>query len=636
MTHMNRILTAFVFATVSVAVIAVVVGESVSADPGRTGAAQQVAGQDARAASVWGTVRDAAGKPVDGALVSIRGVDQTFATSVYTDDNGEYVTPPLSARRYRMWAQTTGFGTVRAELQLDGRPASQAFTLPALDDITPQLTGAEWLDSLPAATAENRRMRQILRVSCSDCHSLAVVLQNRFDEAGWRILTRMMTETSHVGWGGRRPAGSLRRGVFALITSYHADELAAYLARVRGPGSSPVKLTPRPRPRGAAAQVVITEYDLPIGERLNELAWYDGTDWSQGPAVGTHGIVGPHDVLADLDGNAWIYESRTSFETHRTFTKLDPKTGKTTAFAVLRDGRMLSTEQIKLDWDGNIWATISNYGVIRWSPSTETMTPFPSPVGFPGFVNSLDTDPVSRTLWFNVFGGAARFDPATKKWQLFQSRTAVSGFSYGMAVDADGNGWWSNWDGDTVSKADIKTGTVTEIPMHDPEYAARKALATKEDLEYYESIGVHEWGGIPATPVQYSSTPRRMASDKRGTTVWVPLWAGQHIAEIDIRTSKVTYHKLPVNGHAYKVSVDAQHNVWASIPPDDSLVKYDPTNKSWTVYPFASHGCGPRHISVDDLRGEVWVPCDQSSKVSRFQFRTPEQIRSQKQAAQAN
>src|SRR5262249_52963412 len=161
-----------------------------------------------------------------------------------------------------------------------------SFTLSTLADVTPQLTGSEWLDSLPSATADDRRMNQILRVNCADCHTVALVLQNRFDEAGWRILTNMMAETSHVGWGGRRPPGAMASGTFSLLTSHHANELATYLAKVRGPGPSPVKFAPRPRPRGDAARAVIIQYDLPIGERPNELAWYDGSDTSQGPAAG--------------------------------------------------------------------------------------------------------------------------------------------------------------------------------------------------------------------------------------------------------------------------------------------------------------------------------------------------------------
>ena len=453
--------------------------------------------------SIWGTVQDAAGTPVEGAVVSIRGVDQTFTTSVFTDERGEYVSPPVTARRYRMWAQATGFATARSELALMGGPASESFTVTPIEDIAPQLTGSEWLDILPTATAEDRRMKQILRVVCSDCHSLAVVLQNRFDEPGWRMLARAMASSSHTGWSKTEPG----TGVFAKVVGYHADEIASYLAEVRGPEPSPLELTPRPRPRGAAARAVVTDYDVPIGERPNELAWFDGSDWSQGPAVGTHGIAGPHDVVADPSGTAWVYEGRTSFETHRTLLRLDPDTGHMTSWAVLQGDEVISSEQLSLDPSGHIWSSRGDAG-LRWSTTTETMTAFPA-AGLPFFVNSMDWDSAGR-MWFNHFGGgSARLDPTTNAWENFNQQAPFDGFSYGMAVDADDNGWWSAWNEDKVIKADVETGEITEVPMRDPEYEARKALATPADLEYYASIGSLTGGGAfgESRPVRERAAP---------------------------------------------------------------------------------------------------------------------------------
>ena len=220
---MKRVITVAYVAWLSATAVAVLTESSAAVAPGRLGESQQLAenspAQDVPSASIWGTVRDAVGNPVDGALVSIRGVDQTFTSSVFTGASGEYVSPPLTARGYRMWAQATGFATSRSELVLNGRPASQSFRLTPLEDIAPQLTGSEWLDILPTATAEDRRMKQILRVVCSDCHSLAVVLQNRFDEQGWRILSRAMASSSHTGWSKRSAPGT---GVFAQVVGYHA------------------------------------------------------------------------------------------------------------------------------------------------------------------------------------------------------------------------------------------------------------------------------------------------------------------------------------------------------------------------------------------------------------------------------
>ena len=95
---------------------------------------------------------------------------------------------------------------------------------------------------------------------------------------------------------------------------------------------------------------------------------------------------------------------------------------------------------------------------------------------------------------------------------------ARNGFSYGMAVDAEDNPWWSVWNADTVFKADLKTGEITEIPMRDPEYGAWKALATPADLEFYESVGSQYWGGNSANPVSYANAPRRLSADNRKRT----------------------------------------------------------------------------------------------------------------------
>ena len=48
---------------------------------------------------------------------------------------------------------------------------------------------------------------------------------------------------------------------------FHREELARYLATVRGPNSPELVFTLLPRPTGEAARVVITEYDIPIANQ---------------------------------------------------------------------------------------------------------------------------------------------------------------------------------------------------------------------------------------------------------------------------------------------------------------------------------------------------------------------------------
>ena len=252
---------------------------------------------------------------------------------VILDAHGVYVFPPLVAGEYQLWAQAVTFVTGRAELALDGRhTAHRDLKLRPLEHYEAQLTGVEWYDALPDDTANHRRMKQVLYVTCTGCHGLDVVLQNKFDAAGWQAIIRAMESAWYSGWRGASdlPAGELRWE--GQIMRHHRDELANYLAEMRGPGPSPMAIRPMARPAGEAARVVVTEYDLPVSARENELPWYNGADWMNGPSTGMHGIVGTHDVTVDSSGNAWISHSggRSTFESNRSMLKLDPTSGAMT------------------------------------------------------------------------------------------------------------------------------------------------------------------------------------------------------------------------------------------------------------------------------------------------------------------
>jgi streptogramin lyase len=595
----------------------------------------------AAAPGIMGVIKDRAGKPLNGVTVSAQSTERTFATSVYTDERGVYVFPALSAGKYKLWAQATGFTTEKAELALDGtHTANRPLTLKPLADFGPQLTGAEWFASLPEGDANDRRMKQIMYVSCTGCHSLDLPLQNKFDQRGWRAVIKSMENSFYNGYrpGDMQDAQLLWQG---QIIRRHGEELAAYLAKVRGPDSPPLALKPMARPTGDAARAVVTEYELPLKETLNSPSWYTGTDWMLGPSTGMHGIVGIHDVTVDAAGTAWLTQARTTFENNRTLVKLDPETGAMSNYkATAADGKILLFEQISSpDPMGNIWMHDAT-SLVRLDPKTEKFTLFPSPRPMGNMVNSTDTDSKGRVLVNGRFG-TVLFDPSAQGkadiafpgWHLYQQLTPGNGTTYGVTADALDNIWWSQSYADKVATRDMKTGKVTEFDMRDPRYEARKALATPADLAFYESIGAGSWSTNSASPLPYANMPRRLSADKHGDTVWVPNWAQSNIAEINIHTHKVTYHELPIVTHPYKTVVDPQHNVWTDSGMADAVFRFTPSTRQWTMFPLPSHGCGSRHISFDDYKGELWLPCDQSNKVIRFQFRTPEEIRALEAAA---
>ncbi len=317
--------------------------------PGAINASAQSNGPPA----LWGTAISASGEPMEGAAVSARAEGGTTTTSVYTDEQGQYffpaLAPPFEAGTYQVWAQAVGYGKADAKVMLAVTESTeQDFTLTPIDDFTHQLSGTEWLDALPAETRDDRRMREVFRVTCTECHPAGLALQNRFDQRGWRTIIDLMAQVSYHGWRGANSQPS-------LTMQYYRNELGKYLAKARGPKSDPLAFELQPRPTGDAARHVVTEYDIPVAETENERVYLDGSEWSGGIPSGMHGGGGMHDSVVDDDGNAWITDSvRNNF---RTLAKINTKTGQVVGFKVTApDGRgARQSHGITKDRDGILW-----------------------------------------------------------------------------------------------------------------------------------------------------------------------------------------------------------------------------------------------------------------------------------------
>ena len=587
----------------------------------------QAVGGSANAPPVWGTVRTASGEPMEGVSVSARAVGKTITTSVFTDEQGRYFfppfEPPLERGRYQVWAQAVGYERTLAEVHLDSaQPGLHDFILPTIADFTHQLSGSEWLKALPGDTRENRRMKEIFRVTCTECHQAGLALQNRFDERGWRTIIDLMAEVTYHGWAGanRRPS---------ITMAYYRDELAKYLVKARGPESAPPKFTLNPRPTGEAARHVVTEYDIPIAELENQRAYLDGSDWSEGIPSGLHGAGGMHDAVVDDNGNAWITDSVPN--NFRTLAKVDPRTGQVTGYKLTApDGRRArNSHGITKDHNGILWFdTAGSLG--RLDPATETFelyTP-PQPLRVGG---SLQEDGKGK-IWVGNRHGALQFDPDTKTFTYFQNKTIGDGQTYGTAADRLGNGWWAQFNMDIVGHANGTTGEVDEVRMRPPGAMDREELLTPADREFFHRIGALRFSGNVYNPG--AQAPRRLFADPKGDSVWVANWWGQNLAKIDIQTLEATYYQLPIEAHPYATAVDRNHMVWTNLSSDDAVAKLDPTTRRYTIYKLPSIGTELRHIAVDDAAGpDVWVVYREASRAARIQFRTEAELQALKNAS---
>ena len=555
-----------------------------------------------------GVVASATGGMLGGVVVSARADRSNITTSVLTDGRGEYVFPPLNGGRYDVWAQATGYQTARAVVTIDKtRPARHAFALHTLDDITPQLTGSEWLAALPETTKDERRMKAIFRTNCTACHGPTHTLPNRFDENGWRAQILFMERMTGTGNINRH-----------TTVAHYREELVRYLTLLRGPDSPPPSVTPHPRPTGEAARVVFTEYDVPLAGSRDQRAWMDGSDWANGWPTASMGARWIHDIVPDNDGNAWGTRDRGPAD--MSLFKIDTTTGQITGY-VIRDGRGIRrSHSIAKDRNGIVWFDGGNGPLGRLDPRPESFEIFTPPLNMGGGqLTTVDVDPQGK-VWGATTGGANRFDPETKTWMHFESPTWTRGFVYGTAADAEGNGWWTQYTRDVVVKADPRTGRTWEVPMRPP-WVNVDDLTTPADREWYASMGVMTWGNINTVP--HGQQPRRMGADKRGDSVWVPNNVGNNIARINIHTLDVKYY--PIDGSPYFVTVDRNSQVWTNLFSDAKVARLDPKTEQWTYYTLPSR-CESRNMSVDDIRGDVWVPCANTSRVIRMQSRTAAQI----------
>jgi streptogramin lyase len=498
----------------------------------------------------------------------------------------------------------------------------------ALDDYTRQVTSPEWLAALPEDTIENRRLKEIFIHSCTDCHSAAFALQNRFDESGWRaILARM--EVINVFGKADAPSDP--------IIKHYKGELAPYLARMRGPNASPMTIKPFPRPVGDAARVVVTEYDVPTADVPTEFATGDGSNWSDGiPSSAGAGDSMLHDVSVDKSGNAWASNVKNNL--NRTFIEVDSRTGKATEFrlpAASPAGFAQGSHGVAVGPDGIIWIGLfadagpfgqGSFG--RVDPGTNKIDVLTPPAGRGSVGPSIYVDGKGR-LWgtnqepevpHNETGGAVVYDPASHKFTYFKPMTPGTG-GYGVAGDADGNGWFCQPGMDIVGYADYQTKEVGEIRL--PPRPGMNVISTEEDRKFFEQM---KFESSYVTGILPAQGPRRMAA--QGNYVWWSNWYGRSLARVDIRSHQVVYYDAPYNLSPYIPALDKKGMVWVALPNDDRVAKLDPTTKQWTIYDLPSHGANTRFIAVDNFKDsvEVWTAYSMTSRIARLQFRTKEQL----------
>jgi virginiamycin B lyase len=571
-----------------------------------------------------GSVASASGEKLGGATVSARLESSTVTNSVYTDESGNYYFPPMAAGKYKVWAQALSFERALGDVDLSANK-QQNLTLTTINDPERrwrQLPGELMVASLPEETADDARIKKIFMNQCTGCHTPSYTLQFRFDEGGWnRIINLMKTVNNR---------GVPQQGQNNQIISLNQKELAAYLAKVRGPGESPIKIKERPRPTGEAARAVWTLYDVPLNQDVGIGTHYqvnDGTNWALGTPSYLMMIM--HDGGMDLDGNLWFTSN--ALNKNVSLGRIDAKTGDVKHFRVNRnDGRAANTHGLTRDNEGNFWFDVDTgrRGLGKMDTKTEKITVYQSPNNMSplGGAVTLDVDGKGM-VWASSPDGVLRFDPKEEKFTEFKSKASKrangTSITYGAAGDRDGNGWWAQMGWDTIGKADMTTGSTVEIKL--PELKSEMDKLSPEQLAAYDKVTDLSIGN----PLPWGQGPRRMGTDKNADVLWVGNSWGSSFARIDTKTNAVTMVPFPDKAmQAYHIHVDSKHNVWGNLWTNDQVVKYDPSTAKWTTFEMPVRGSESRHISVYERNGttQVVLPTYRSHQMFVLTLRSEAEI----------
>src|SRR5881396_65581 len=517
-----------------------------------------------------GAITARSGQKLEGVTVSAKLEGSTITTSVYTDTAGNYFFPPLSAGRYRVWAQALGFEIGKGAVDLSATRRHD-FTLQEMTDPERrfrQLPGEMMVAALPEATPEDARIKKIFMNNCTGCHSTSYALQFRFDEAGWSKIIDLMKVVPVTGVYPGPNAKSNQ------IMERHQKQLSAYLARARGPGESSMKVASRARPAGEAARAVWTLYDLPLN-----------------PDAGTGTRYNPNDGT--------IYFTCNNPNRGVTIGKVDPVTGAVKYLkADAKSGLAATTHGLARDRAGNLWFDINpgRRALGKLDTRTERITIYQTPADMApvGGAVTIDVDGKGM-VWASTPSGAVRFDPVAEKFTEFKSSIPEknprgSGATYGAAGDRDGNGWWAQMAMDTVYRGDVATGKATEIKM--PDVKVDRLFG--EDRAFYETVSDLGFN----VPLPWSQGPRRMGTDKNADLLWVGNSYGASWAKINTKTLETTIVPLPDPAmQAYHIAVDSRHRVWGNLWTADRIVRLDPGTNTWAIFDLPVRGTEIRHIA---------------------------------------
>jgi virginiamycin B lyase len=547
-------------------------------------------------AALTGVVTSEAEGRMEGVLVTAEPEGGTVRTTVVSDDQGHYAFPSdrLQPGKYNIAIRAVGYDLSAPIVAViaKGKPSRADIKLVKTTDLASQLSGTEWMMSVPGTEQEKKGLRR-----CQGCHELSVVTHST--HTAEEFLTTWLPKMQNYYIGQSTFAHPFPPPKTRIIrTDLPIDpDLAKFVSSVNLSGGRttwPYELRTLPRPRGGDTKVIITEYKL------------------------SRSGVAPHDMGIDLQGRVWYSDFRNGF-----VGRLDPVTGKEKEWKlpVLRPGQPELTLSLDVDKEGNPWWVRFYQGcsMTTMDGKTEQFKTFTAPDEINPIISQCSQGTIGPDGMIWEFGGGVsggksfmfdpekgfvkaydQFPPGTKKTigAPYQDYYGVSiKFNevirgtdrheiYGASVLKDGNPIYCDTLASTIAVLDRSTGTVTLYP----------------------------------TPT-YDAFPRRGTVDPQGK-FWFGEWLGDQIGMFDPDTKEIREWKppTPFNGF-YRATGDKNGEAWAGSVLSDYVSRLNPKTGRWRQYLMPTHFPDDRDIKIDYTGGheKVWVTYLQAGYLTKIE-----------------
>jgi virginiamycin B lyase len=492
----------------------------------------------ADAATITGSVEGPDGKPFMGAFVVADDAQKKMSVNVLSDAQGHYHIANLPAATYTLSIRAIGYKSEpRSDVTLadDGKAAFD-FALQTAPVAWSDLTTYQGRELLPKTPEHDLSFKDPFFRSCfENCHSFEHKMATQtLDADGWRQRVQYMRDVMGV-----------------RLTDQQADDFASYVTLLFGP-NSPKPASPADMPQYKslvrpfspdAMNIAYVEYDFPAPNGLGPWSAVEGKDgmmwipyYGDGNAVvrlnpdtgetkefslpAAAQAVGVHSAIPGQDGNVWFSELMRG-----RIGRLDPATGKITEFQdpPLPDGRKTTAHTVRMDSDGNVWAT-GGPAITELDPKTNEFKHYDlggtygvtfgqnGDVWFTSFVIDGPIGRISKdgvlskfypptkgkpqrlvldkdgNVWFTERQGdkLGRFDPKTETFKEFPL-PGPDASPYAINIDRDGMIWYSSHEQDTMNRFDPKTGNVTEYPFPQSEISMREFFMDSKGRMWFAS-----------------------------------------------------------------------------------------------------------------------------------------------------